>query len=306
MVQPPFPPEVILELTYACNARCLHCSLECPRTVREELSLSEWYSLLHRAQEMGSLVVSFSGGEPLFSEHLFPLLRRAARLGMKTNLLSNGLLLTEENSALLEECRLTSVCIPLEGPTAALHDHLMGVAGAFERVTEAISRLADSGTNVRVDCTLTHLNVGAVRDLTELACSLGVRKIAFLRLTMKGRAYPSLEPSPEEYIRALLDMLQCEGNGIAISLPPLPASYYEAGALRERMGEKSVVSCSRVQTQCTVGPAGDVRTCYLASESAGNMRQKDLLALWQEGTRDAGVCGGCSLQPGCETLAVLR
>jgi len=256
---------------------------------------------------MGSFVVSFSGGEPLLSNYLFPLLSEGNQLKINTNLLTNGSLLTEETINTLEERGLTSICIPLEGPKAKIHDHFMGSDGIFEHITKMISLLADSSCNVRVDCTLTTLNIGFIQDIIELACDLGVKRIAFLKLTMKGRAHSTIEPEPEEYVQAVLDILQYEDYDVDIDLPLLPASYYENfDGLHEKISEKSVVPCSKILSQCTVNPAGYVRACYLASENIGNVREKPLHTLWQEGTKDFWVCKGCSLRSSCESMAVLK
>ncbi len=311
MVRLAFPPEVSLELTYLCNARCIHCSLECPRTFPSELEFSEWDKLLQEMYQMGTMVVTFTGGEPLLSPDLFPLMKNAHGLDLKMNLCTNGLLLEKKVIETLESCGLNSMTVSLEGPNASIHDYIVQVDGAFEHTMEIIPLLLDSHINLRIDYTVTAINSRVVVDTIELLHSMGVKRIGFQKLTMKGRAFSEIEPTPETYVRVVLDILNTYEHfkGTAIELPILPTSYYREHFKEEipdKINKRSLVPFSRLLARCTVNPAGDVRPCYLGSENVGNIREKDFSTIWRESTKDFRACRGCALDPFCESMIIVR
>ena len=51
-----------IELTGRCNLRCIHCYFK-PFNSKDELTLSEIKNIVDQLQNIGTLVIGFSGGE---------------------------------------------------------------------------------------------------------------------------------------------------------------------------------------------------------------------------------------------------
>ena len=86
-----------LELTDACNERCIHCYL--PNTKKDKckaLSKNQVINILHQYREMEGLKVVFSGGEILLHPQFFDIMEECKRLNLMILLQSNLLSLTEK------------------------------------------------------------------------------------------------------------------------------------------------------------------------------------------------------------------
>jgi radical SAM protein with 4Fe4S-binding SPASM domain len=111
-----------------------------------------------------AIVLSISGGEPLISPALFPVLERAKGYGIETAIITNGLLLS--GSRLARLASLIDVCaISFDGLSAPTHDRIRG-AGMFERTWHNLIALDPPPFRVV-------LNVTALRsNIDELAKNL--------------------------------------------------------------------------------------------------------------------------------------
>ena len=91
-------PTAMIELTYRCNQRCVHCfnpgaahaPEERSRRHGSELSTAEVFALLRQLAESGVLIVTFSGGELSLRPDLIPILQEAKRLGFAFDVYTNG------------------------------------------------------------------------------------------------------------------------------------------------------------------------------------------------------------------------
>ena len=79
-----------------------------------------------------------SGGEPLLSDDLIPLLRHINKHRFRTNLVTNGWLVDDYMLQQLQDAGLSSLTFSLDGMNAATHDFLRGVKGSFQRIMSAI------------------------------------------------------------------------------------------------------------------------------------------------------------------------
>ena len=151
--------------------------------------------------------VSFTGGEPTLRAGLPRLVRHAKDLGLRVNLISNGQRLDDARVGELADAGLDSAQLSLEGPSADVHDALVGKPGAFDRLWAGLERLRARGVRVHTNTTLSRRNAPLVEAIVDLVAGRGLE-----RLTMNL-------------------VIPC---GTAGTDESLPLRYSDAGAIVER------------------------------------------------------------------------
>ena len=94
-LQPPMG--LLAELTHRCPLQCPYCSnpLALER-VGGELPTEVWCDVLAQAADLGVLQLHLSGGEPTARRDLEEIIAQAAKVGLYTNLITAGVLLTSQ------------------------------------------------------------------------------------------------------------------------------------------------------------------------------------------------------------------
>lgn len=139
-----------MSLTARCNLACPYC---CPDVADPPglLTLDEQLRLIRVAANLGAHTLRLTGGEPLLSERLLPLLERVA-LGRMTSgdplqgirqvaLTTNGVLLTQERAMALRSVGLDRITVSLdavEGTVVARMAGLHGGVSAGERLVRQV------------------------------------------------------------------------------------------------------------------------------------------------------------------------
>ena len=139
-----------LSLTARCNLACPYC---CPDAADPPglMTLDQQLRLIRVAAGLGARTVRLTGGEPLLSDRLLPLLEQISR-GRQTPgdplqglqqvaLTSNGVLLTAERARMLRTAGLDRITLSLDavdGAVAARMAGLRGGAGAGDRLVQQV------------------------------------------------------------------------------------------------------------------------------------------------------------------------
>ena len=121
----------------------------------------------------------FTGGEPLMHSDLFRLSAMLRGRGIRTTILSTGLLL-ERNAARIVE-GADEVIVSLDGP-AKIHDEIRRVPGAFDSLAKgvrAVHRLSPAFP-ISARCTVQARNAAHLRDTAQAAREMGLRSLSFL------------------------------------------------------------------------------------------------------------------------------
>ena len=141
-----------LFLNYACQAKCAFC-YNPPITdelLRRELSFSQAAEALYAAARGGARKLNLHGGEVTLRDDLPKILRLARKVGFsEITLVTNGVRLGDMKYAKsLVAAGVTHVRMSVHAPSAALHDRIVVVPGAFDRLTKGIDHLKKLGIPV--------------------------------------------------------------------------------------------------------------------------------------------------------------
>ncbi len=167
--------QLFVELTAACNERCLHCYADAGPERREALDRATAEAVVREAAALGFEVVQLTGGEALLVPFVADLVRLARSLGVPVvELYTNGLLLDE--ARLAELCAAgASFAFSLYGRDPAVHDAVTRVPGSQRRTLDALRRALAAGASVRVGVVATRPGDEAeALAAVELAVELGV------------------------------------------------------------------------------------------------------------------------------------
>lgn len=163
-----------LKLVDGCNLRCRMCDYWRGARVGE-LTTDEVGRVLAEARALGCEKVHFTGGELFLRRDAVALVARAAELGMRANLTTNGTILVPDTVRALCAIPVRSVALSIDSPVAKLHDALRGQAGALERTVRALDRLLAKRkpkTRVRLN---TVVAAPSYRSLVEMVPFLRAR-----------------------------------------------------------------------------------------------------------------------------------
>ncbi len=288
----PIPKYVILEVTFRCNLRCIHCAVEpCLNKGRSnELSFIEVTGILDQLFNFGVFNVVFSGGEPLCRPDFLEIVDYAKNRGLFFMVKTNGTLMSDTVAKRLKQAGITGVHVSLYGATAETHERITGVTGSFRETMAGIENLRRARIPVIVMTSIMKYNVHEDAEIKKLA-------------TKFDAVY---QPDPKIFPR----------NGEPGSAGHLRIDDVELREWIERNawkghtedGLEKHLLCAAGRVMYGVSPAGDIYPCPLWRRSLGNVREqsfKDIVygeaatAIRNLTIKDFPTCVKCELAQYC-------
>ena len=251
-------PILVLEPHNRCNCRCIMCDIW-KITESREITVAELERHLADIERLGVEWVVFTGGEPLMHSDLFRLSTLLRARGVRTTVLSTGLLLERNAGRIVEST--DEVIVSLDGP-AEIHDGIRRVPGAFDglaRGIAALHRIAPA-FSVSARCTVQARNASHLRDTVQAARDIGLRSISFLAADLSSTAFnrttvwpadrqsePGARPRRTRSRDRIVDRRVPSGR-LRFGIPTKTASY---SLPLPRLLRTGTLHCSTVQ--CAVG-----------------------------------------------------
>jgi sulfatase maturation enzyme AslB (radical SAM superfamily) len=198
-----------IELTNACNRRCLHCfrNKEDPP---EFLPLKLAREVLGQAQALGFQTVCLTGGEVALYPYLEELLALLVDQGFTFSLVTNGHRFRKNLLPLLTAPsireKLTVVCLSLDGAQPESHDALRG-PGSFREVVEAATLCQFKGIPVSFKSVITNFNKKELTDLALLGAVMDVRDHGFLHPLPSPRSISEEVIPPPDEAREIMEWI---------------------------------------------------------------------------------------------------
>jgi radical SAM protein with 4Fe4S-binding SPASM domain len=289
-----------IRLVAKCNLNCAHCYASDWFVRSDVLDSGLVCRAIDEAIPLGLQKVTFTGGEPTLHRGLPGMLSHCVKRQVKAKLETNAILLRRHEDEIvrliIDHRDLIYLYIsydlaPQRGITQAEH----------QAIRDLVIHLHRNGVDVRVQSSLTGINIDHLDELLELARDYGVPQRIFFDHSVLGNGV-SLENFTLDTVLRVHDYLNSLGLNLEVELPPL---------ITGQVGE----TCGWGIRRCEIMPNGDVTTCAPITFThtrftAGNLHQQSLFEIWRnseyfQGMREVtqqdfqGVCGKCVYWESC-------
>ena len=159
-----------ISLGYKCNHKCIICPNKKADasvvTPKEQI-----FAMLDNLKNSGDYSVTISGGEPTLHESFLDVIHYATKIGIKTNVLSNGDALNDMNLVCeIEKAvdkSLFSITTAFHSCNPQTHDSVCGKAGAFERSMHGIQNALSKGLNIQIKHCIHKKNYEQTKEFIE-------------------------------------------------------------------------------------------------------------------------------------------
>ncbi|SNB77026.1 pyrroloquinoline quinone biosynthesis protein E [Arboricoccus pini] len=276
------PMGMLAELTHRCPLQCPYCSnpVELER-VAGELDAAAWKRVFAEAVELGVLQLHLSGGEPTVRKDLEDLVGEASRLGLYTNLITSGVLLSEARLLDLKRAGLDHIQLSLQGATALTGDRIGHYKGGHAKKLELAKAIGRAGLPLTINAVVHRQNLDELEGLIDLALACDAHRIEVAHVQYYGWALANraaLMPTRAQLERAtaIVDDARVRHAGRLMVDYVIP-DYY-AKRPKPCMG-------GWARTVLNVTPSGAVLPCHAAqsikSLTFPNVQDHDLAWIWQ-------------------------
>jgi GTP 3',8-cyclase len=186
-----------VSLLSACNLGCIYCTesddlaVENKKQKAGALNAEELAGIIQQLhQQLDLEVIRLTGGEPLLSPHLVPLIKEIKKLGIiKIKLTTNGFLL-ERLAKPMKEAGMQSINVSLDAIDENVF-FLMSKRNGVERILNGIDAALDTGMQVKLNAVLMKgMNESQIIPLLDYAFKRGIT-IRFLEVMSMGHLYHS-------------------------------------------------------------------------------------------------------------------
>ncbi len=284
---------LVLELTYRCNEKCVHCYL--PQETRlPELSLQQIDSLMGEFVGMGGLRIQLTGGEALFRKDFIGILGLVKKHRLVTSINTNLTLLTDYIRDASADLSPRSVGCSIYAARPELHDAITLVKGSFEKSVRAIRSLRAAGIPVITKSPLMKTTAPYWREIEALAKELGCEYQFDLSITAKndGKLSPLAHRVEDHEILNYI----------------FSSRYYKLYVGDEPMSTLAGPSpeaslCGAGASGLAVSPDGTIRPCIGLNIALGQWPKDSLAEVWHKSPffaefgaiklRDISPCNTC-------------
>jgi len=238
-------------ITYRCNYACQYCALKQRKT--DELTTEQIFKLVDILADEGTLMISFTGGEPFLRDDIGRIVDYVHKKGIETKINSNGALVKDK----IKELKgLDILHLSLEGPQD-IHDAIRQ-KGSYRQVMEAAEAAKENGIKVNFVTVLTRINLGCLDFILDKAKEIG-GKVIFqpaTQLILDSQTPNPLVPPEKEYRYAIQKLIEQKKKGnkcISNSITVLRHLYHWPHPKRIR--------CATGWIACRIEPNADMFYC---------------------------------------------
>jgi pyrroloquinoline quinone biosynthesis protein E len=290
---------LVAEVTYRCPLRCPYCSN--PTALRdfpEQLTADDWGRVFREAAGLGAVHCGITGGEPTTRRDLPEIVRGASEAGLYTHLVTAALPIDAGGLTVLREAGLRSVQVSIQDVEATSSDEIAGTK-CFERKLAFAREVRAQGLPLTLNVVLHRRNLGHVRELIEIARSVGADRLELANAQYQGWALvnrAALLPT-REALEAAAQIVAEEVRRSALPeiLFVLPDYFRERP--KPCMG-------GWARSHLVVTPDGRALPCHGAAELPlvfWNVREHDLAACWREAPGMNAFRGDAWMQEPCRS-----
>lgn len=280
-------PLLYIELLTKCNLRCLHCGFASDYPARSKLlDTHQWKQVLDEAQELGTRIVSFSGGEPFLRPDLIELMQHANSKGMSVHVNSNGTRLDEDTARSLSTLKRCTVVLSLDHPVPAENDAIRG-QGTFEAVKTAAGLLRKHAPHIHVglNTVIGPFNMGHWESIVDLGAAWNVQSVKFLpahgNLNHSWREKP-LEAhyvfSPDHIAAVRDELARVKRRAADHRLATNSRTFFRL--VEKFIHGQPALPCYAGYLIGNIDPYGYLFPCYDLTEAAPNVLDEGLIAAW--------------------------
>ena len=295
------PLYIAWEVTWECNAKCLHCYSASGPGGRssDELDTASAVDLIDKLADAGLLILAFSGGEPLVRKDIYELMAHASARGLVVNVASNGALVNEKNAIRLKEAGVRSVTISLDAVDPGLHNHFRQHAHLFPLAIKAIRMLKKHGIRVVISFTPTRLNYQEGRKVVELALKEGADAVNMSEYVPAGRGTTDMALTGDllkSVVQEWIDMRNEFAGRIQIIWHDCRVALLVPEADRDKYA-----GCGAGKLTARIMPNGALTPCVFLPNVVGNLSKQSFDEVWiqsplLDAIRDRKLEGGnCSV-----------
>ncbi len=297
------PSTAVLELTYACNHRCIFCSCpwEAPGNALlkgPELDLKAWKTILTTLADSGVTHFAFTGGEPTLKEGWAELVVHASACETLQLIIENGALVERKSppgltflsngkdlqSSDLDLLAHHKVDLSLSLPgLQSFHEHTGG--GDPLQILRTFQAAKSAGLRCTAGITVTRKNLHELEETISAALLAGANEILLNRFLPGGRGLQHMDLLLDKaQLVQMLDVTEAtlrRAHRFGSVGTEIPACCFEA----KRYTHLEVgTGCAAARDFFTVGPNGRIRVCNHSPEEVGTPQDLKALArhpTWQ-------------------------
>ncbi len=241
------------QVTYRCNFRCSFCNYWCMEHKKEEQPLEAFETGGRKLSEVGNMMISLAGGEPLLRRDIVDIVAVLSKWHLPM-ITTNGWLATRELAAELWDAGLYGVSVSIDFAEPDRHDAERGVRGAYKRAVRALEFFSTTRTRprqkVNLMAVLRNDNLDQMEPLLALAKK---HKTHFM-----VQPYSILKTGDEKFLppegcaRTLVELRKRHGNFL---------SNIEFLARFDAAANGGVPNCMAGRSFFNVDTNGDVSRC---------------------------------------------
>lgn len=316
---------VALNLTKRCNLKCAHCYLDATTKAggtSDELTTEECYRLIGQIAEVnrGCLLV-ITGGEPLTRPDILDIARHAVSLGFMVVFGTNGMLINDRMAKQLVEIGVMGVGISIDSLDRHKHDTFRGLTGAWEGALAGIEACKRNGLQFQVHFSAQPMNYQELPDVIEWAHQLGAKVLNVFFMVCTGRGEELTDITPTQYEEVLGYLVDCQDKYTDMLVRARCAPHFKRLAYEKDPNSPITKARGYMGGGCLAGtnyarvtPNGELTPCPYMPLSAGNIREKSFVDLWENSDifesfryphlkgkcgdcEYSEICGGCRARP---------
>ncbi len=311
------PRVIAWESTKACNYACKHCRAEAQKQPDpNQLTTKEALNLVEQIADVCKPIFIISGGDPLKRSDIFEIASHASELGLRVVMSPSGSDITPDIISKMRNAGVQMISLSIDGSSADIHDSFRGVPGAFNLSLKAIQCAKEGGMPFKINTTVTQHNRADLSNICRLTIDLGAKEWDVFMLVPTGRGKVAMEITAQQYedtlnfIYGLTDQslipikMTCSPQYMRVIAQNHPTAKTPQPP-RHGMGGRG---CMAGNGFCFISHTGDVFGCGFLPIKAGNIRERKIIAIYQQSdfftqlrqhNMLKGKCGACQFANAC-------
>lgn len=307
-----FPVLSEIALTYRCQNKCDFCYASSPYRGKNfrEMTTDQVKLLIDRIHDEAKVpTISFTGGEPTLREDLPVLIEYAAKKGMRTNLITNGIKCSNRNLVMeLFSSGLHSAQVSLESHDEIMHNIITGNIESYKKTIAGIHTLKEAGIHTHTNTTICRWNRQHLLPLVKFvkdefnSSYLSMNMIIAAGIARDNENINIGYSSISSILEPVLNY--CDETGVKLVWYS-PTPYCIFNPIYHNLGLKS---CACVSGLLSVNPSGELIPCSSYNRGIGSLIEDSFEHIWnsdealyfREKKYTPPVCRKCSIKILCE------